>query len=304
MRLLRRRRYVPGDRNGRELTDVDRYWSSHTVRSEPFRSAEESLAYLEYRFEAYPLFREFMGLWGDHDGETILDYGCGPGNDLVGFVVYARPKRVIGIDVSQKALRLAERRLSLHGVDPERVTLVRGSDSTAKLALPPASVDYVHCAGVLQHTSDPVAIMREFRRVLTPDGRACVMVYNRDSVWFHLYTAYVRMVLEGAFAGLSVEQAFARNTDGPDCPIARCYRPDEFGAAAANAGFDARFRGGYLSRDELGWLAQRLEAALASRSLAREHKDFLRELEQDADGLPLFRGHHAGVGGVYELRPV
>ena len=129
------------------------------------------------------------------------------------------------------------------------------------------------------------------------------MVYNRDSVWFHLYTAYIRMIAEGAFAGLTVEEAFARNTDGPRCPIARCYRAERFAALACEAGFTATYRGGYLSRDELGWLAQHRESALDSPALSEEHKQFLRELEDDADGLPMYRGYHAGIGGVYELVP-
>lgn len=282
---------------------MDRYWSRHTVRSEGFRSAQESLDYLEHRFELYPLFRELMGLWGDHAGETILDYGCGPGNDLVGFAVHAAPARVVGLDVSHKALGLAAKRLELHGLGSDRVELNQISDSNPELPLADGTVDYVHCAGVLHHTSDPVAIMREFRRVLAESGRGCVMVYNRDSVWYHLYTAYVRMIVQGDFAGLTLEEAFARNTDGPRCPIAHCYRAEEFQALAGEAGFTAAYRGGYLSRDELAWLAEHRDAALASPALGEEHKRFLRDLEEDANGLPTYRGFHAGIGGVYELIP-
>ena len=64
---------------GREDTAVDRYWTGHTVNSRPFATAKASADYLEWRFAEYPLFRELSGLWGDHAGETVLDYGCGPG---------------------------------------------------------------------------------------------------------------------------------------------------------------------------------------------------------------------------------
>src|SRR5207249_11949097 len=69
-------------------TAVDAYWAGHTVCALPFQSAQESLAYLEWRFEQYPLFREFMQLYGQRDSQVVLDYGCGPGNDLVGFLVH------------------------------------------------------------------------------------------------------------------------------------------------------------------------------------------------------------------------
>ena len=96
-----------------DTTSVDRYWSSHTVNSTPFRSASASEKYLEWRFAEYPLFREFMGLWGDHTGHVVLDYGCGPGNDVTGFLLYSGADRVVGVDVSKKALELARARIEL-----------------------------------------------------------------------------------------------------------------------------------------------------------------------------------------------
>ena len=55
-------------------------------------------------------------MWGEHDGEVILDYGCGPGNDLVGYALYTGARRIVGVDVSPRALELARDRLALHGI--------------------------------------------------------------------------------------------------------------------------------------------------------------------------------------------
>jgi len=281
---------------------VDEYWSRHTVRAPSFLTRRRSERYLKWRFDQYPLFRELTGLWGDHDGEAVLDYGCGPGNDLVGLALYTRAARIVGMDVSRTALGLAADRLALHRVDPGRVELVELSDSQPRVPLEDESVNYVQCLGVLHHTSEPDLILRELHRVLHPGGRACVMVYNRDSVWFHLYTAYERMVLEGAFPGLGVQEAFARNTDGPECPISRSYPAPGFAALCERAGFEARYLGGYLSRRELNSLAESRERAIADERLGREHRDFLRELTLDPSGYPMYRGLYAGIGGVYELR--
>jgi ubiquinone/menaquinone biosynthesis C-methylase UbiE len=284
-------------------TAVDQYWSRHTVNSKPFTSAEESSAYLAWRFDQYPLYREFMDLWGDHDGQTVLDYGCGPGDDTTGFLLHSRASKVIGIDVSPKALDLTRRRLNLHGIEPDRVELILSSDASTTVPLGTASVDYFQSSGVLHHTSRPDALLKDLRRVLRSDGDARVMVYNYDSVWLHLYTAYVKVELEGAFSGLSVTEAFARNTDGEACPIARCYRPAEFGSLCEEAGFSWEFLGGYPARYEIELLREHREAAISSHVLAEEHRDFLRELETDENGYPVFRDAHAGVGGVYHLRP-
>src|SRR3954447_26649908 len=210
-------------------TAVDRYWSDWTVNSTPFTSPAASEEYLEWRFSAYPGFRELTGFWGDHGGETIVDYGCGPGNDVVGFLLYTGAAKVIGFDVSRKALDLAGQRIQLHGIDASRFELHRVEDGgPASLPLPSASADFVNCQGVLHHTSEPEAILAELRRIAKPTANGVVMVYNRDSIYFHLYVAYMRMVDQGLFTGASVEEAFTASTDGPDCPIARAYRPDDF----------------------------------------------------------------------------
>lgn len=281
---------------------VDRYWTRHMVRADEFKSSRESADYLEWRFEEYPLFREFSGLWGDHSGETILDYGCGPGNDVVGFLIHTDAARVIGMDVSSRALEATRRRLRLHDPDPGRVELVRISDSEVGIPLEDDSIDFFQSQGVLHHTSDPEGILREIHRVLRPGGEGRVMVYNRDSVWFHLFVAYMVKILDGLYPELDDEEAFQRTTDGPDCPIARCYRPGDFIALCDGAGFEAEFLGGYLSKHELGCIDEHLEGAIADERLAPGHREFLRELERDGNGYPTWRGKHAGIGGSYVLR--
>ncbi len=282
-------------------TPVDDYWGRHTVNSKPFTSAQESLDYLEWRFGEYPLFREFMGLYGDHTGQTVVDYGCGPGNDVVGYLVYSKAK-VIGIDVSAKALDLARHRIALHGIDPARYQLIRKSDADVSVPLETASVDHIYCEGVLHHTSDPAGILAEFHRVLKPNGTSCIMVYNKDSLFRNLWTAYGKMVLEGAFAGLSLDEAFTRNTDGEECPISRSYGGEEFCSMCREAGFDTEFRGGYLFKFELRYLAEHGAAALSDPRLPQEQRRFLRELTRDVNGFPMYRGKHAGIGGVYWLQ--
>lgn len=282
-------------------TAVDSYWGSHTVNSTPFKSRSESLDYLEWRFQQYPMFRELMDLWGDHSGQVVLDYGCGPGNDLTGFLEFSNPCKVIGIDVSQKALALASLRLSLHNFDAQQSQLIKISDASLEIPLENRLVDYIYCEGVLHHTSHPEQIMKEFRRILKPDGQACIMVYNYDSVWLHLYTAYDRMIRQNAFPGLHLLEAFTRNTDGTECPISRCYKPEDFLNLCTVAGFRAEFKGGYLSTTELDSLKTLASQALEDRRLSDEHKIFLKSLNYDKDGYPLFRGKYAGIGGVYSL---
>jgi SAM-dependent methyltransferase len=301
--LRRRARAAPPIRTvaGDGQSAVDRYWGQHTVRAPTFRSARQSRRYLDWRFDQYPLFQELSGLWGDHADEVLLDFGCGPGNDLTGFALYTGARRLIGVDVSLEALELAARRLALHRVEPDRIELIHRSDIQSKLPFDDESVDHVNCQGVLHHTSDPQAILREFRRVMKPSGTGCAMVYNRNSVFFHLYTAYERMVVEGAFPGLDIQEAFSRNTDGPDCPISRSYMPENFMGMCAAAGLEVTYAGGYLSNRELQSLRESLSGAVDDQRLPPEHRQFLRDLSYDSRGYPMDQGKYAGIGGVYRF---
>ena len=257
------------------VTATEAYWTHHTTRSEPFRSAGESLAYLDWRDTEYPLFHRLMGLWGDHSEHTVLDYGCGPGNDLVGFLVHGHAREAIGIDASQTALDLAASRLALHGLT---ATLLKVSDDVPVVPLPDGSVDHIYCQGVLHHVSHPAEILAEFHRVLRPTGDAVVMVYNPDSI-------HIRHNFGIADRAAAID-AFQRSADG-GAPVARTWSRAEFSALCR--GFRVEYRGGFYTQDEMAaWSGPRL--------------GFLSGL-RDVGGFPYRGAYPAGLGAVYSLRP-
>lgn len=147
-------------------TEISKYWTGHTVRYDYFTSAKDSLDYRKNVFEMYPKYREFADMDRQHDGEVILDYGCGPGNDLTWYTQMSNPKMVIGMDVSTTSLERAQFRMALHGVSSEQCRLIKIDESAGKIPLEDESIDFVSCQGVLMHTSKPEAILKEFCRVL------------------------------------------------------------------------------------------------------------------------------------------
>jgi hypothetical protein len=100
-----------------------------------------------------------------------------------------------------------------------------------------------------------------------------------------------------------LDEAFRRLTDGTDCPISRHYSAADMTALCEKAGFSAHYAGGYLSRHELQQMKLQWATAISDDRLARQHRDFLRSLTFDAAGYPMLHGYHAGIGGVYHLRP-
>ena len=296
--IRRLRRWVSTRRRPTDV-DVRDYWTSHNVTSHlRFRSASESLDYFHWRNSQYPGYIELMPVSG-FDRTIILDFGCGPGHDLVGFGTYSKPARLVGADVSSASLAEARDRLALHGIEAELTELKPG----AALPFESGTFDHVHASGVLHHLPDPEAALCELRRVLRPSGTASVMVYNRNSIWMHLRVAYQRTIVEGLYPELTLDERFARSTDGEDCPISRSYQPDAFVALAGRAGFDAVFAGAAVSLTELDLMPLRFRA-LMDRRLPVESRQFLETLTFDQQLMPCANGHRAGIAGVYHLRPL
>jgi SAM-dependent methyltransferase len=275
------------------------FWSAYNVTEHRrFRDREESLRYFGWRSEQYFDYLAHMPVTGQ-DGKVVLDYGCGPGHDLVGFVEYSRPARLIGMDVSAASLREAEERLALHGA---RLELVRISEDIARLPLGDASVDYIHCSGVLHHVPDPMAVLKEFRRVLRPAGEARIMVYNYDSIWLHLHAAYILRFTRSNRRPETVREAFRKSTDTEDCPLSEAWTPADVADMAVRAGFACRHLGNAVSVRELMILPRRFEAVL-SADLEDEHRRFLLGLTFDRRGLPYWQDKAAGIDACYLLEP-
>lgn len=272
------------------------YWTEHLVDHAHFTSVAQSLHHFAWRNAQYPDYIELMPVDGQ-DGKVVVDYGCGPGNDLIGFSEFSRPARLIGIDVSATALEKAAARLALHGKNAE---LLHVDERANVIPLPDGSVDFVHTSGVLHHCANLDAVLKEIHRILKPGGELAVMVYNYDSLWLHLYTAWMHRIKTGMYADLPLLDAFRRTTDGPDCPIAHCYRPEEFTALVSPYGFTGGLRGVSIALSELYWMRERLDALMDPR-LPDEHRDFLATLTFDERGIPHTNGRVAGINACFRF---
>jgi ubiquinone/menaquinone biosynthesis C-methylase UbiE len=102
-------------------------------------------------------------------GQDVLDVGCGPGTITVDLARRVAPGHVLGIDLAEGPLAGARATAADQGVP---VTFAVGD--VYALDLPDDAVDVVHAHQVLQHLGDPVAALREMRRVCRPDGVVAV----------------------------------------------------------------------------------------------------------------------------------
>jgi SAM-dependent methyltransferase len=98
-------------------------------------------------------------------GAEVLDVGCGPGSLTADLAREVAPGRVVGVDSSAGVLETARTAAAAAGVEVD----LRMGD-VYRLGLPDDAFDVVHAHQLLQHLADPVAALREMRRVCRPGG--------------------------------------------------------------------------------------------------------------------------------------
>lgn len=279
---------------------VDRHWQSHTIRGRFFLRRQDSLDYIKQLTDGRPFKRQLLLLHGPHTGKVILDYGCGPGNDLAGFAEFSGAARIIGIDISRRALRQARARVSWHTREANLFEFIKIRDEDTIIPLGERSVDYIQSLGVIHHTSRPDKIFAEFARILRPNGEIRIMLYNADSIYIQLTIGYLRRLIHGLQSNMTPEKAFEQSAD-LEAPIAHCVRPADVLAWVSDSGLTCEFLGGYFVPGEREDFRQFRSEALTHPRLSDEQREFLANLAEDQNGFPFYRGKPAGLGGVYRL---
>lgn len=129
---------------------------------DPKQFYDKSWQQTEERFEKrYPIILEMVGT-----NKKVLDIGCGKG--LLSSLIQKQNNNVIGIDISDKALKETERK----GIKVKKVNLEDG------LPFSNDGFDCVVCSEVIEHLFDPLKLLKEIRRVLKNDGLVIITIPN------------------------------------------------------------------------------------------------------------------------------
>ena len=211
-----------------ELGQVRDFWQARAcgevyAQGESLRDRLGAQARARYALEPYLCpFARF------EDGREldVLEIGVGMGADHLEWARH-RPRSLTGVDLTPHAVELTRARLALQDL-PSRLVVT----DAERLPFRDASFDLVYSWGVIHHSPDTGAAVREIQRVLRPAGRARVMIYqHRSLVGVMLWLRYA--FLAGR-PWRSLREIYARHLESPGT---KAYTPAE--ARAMFSGFEA-----------------------------------------------------------------
>jgi 2-polyprenyl-6-hydroxyphenyl methylase/3-demethylubiquinone-9 3-methyltransferase len=114
-------------------------------------------------------------------GQRVLDVGCGGG--ILTDAMARRGAAVLGIDLSTKALRVAE----LHALEAQTPDVQYREVSVEALAAEqPATFDAITCMEMLEHVPDPGSVVRACAALVKPGGWVFFSTINRNPKAFLL----------------------------------------------------------------------------------------------------------------------
>lgn len=121
-----------------------------------------------------PLRLEYIDDTVSLAGKTVLDVGCGGG--ILSESMAQKGARVIGIDLGEKALKVAQLHSLESGINVDyRLIAV---EQLAKEA--PASFDVVTCLEMLEHVPDPASVVQACAALVKPGGHVFFSTINRN----------------------------------------------------------------------------------------------------------------------------
>ena len=281
-----------------KYTSSQKFWNKNIVDcpKNGFENVESSLNHLEWRNNQYIDSIHHLKM-NQLNNKIVLDYGCGPGNDIININQLSKPKKVIAVDVSDRALIQAKKRVDLHKI---QVDLIKINEKEKIIDIDNESIDVIQSNGVLHHIDDLQFVFSEFSRILKKNGIVRVMIYNKNSIWYHLHVAFEMKIKKRLFTGLTLDELFSKTTDGFDCPISKCYKPQDFIDVCNKNRFKGKLVGVSISLFEMSKIALMWEAQ-KSKLLNSESVNFLKKIEFNNKGIPYYNNNVAGINSYFEL---
>lgn len=164
-------------------------------------------------------FSNFIHGYENSKGLKVLDYGCGNAYVLSQYAKHGA--EVYGVDITETAIRLSKERFALMGLQG---TFIKNDGQ--HILCEDNTFDIACSMGVLHHFEKPERVVDELYRVLKPDGKIIVMLYNKYSFRNMVTFPHQKYFGTTKYRGKPLQQI--RNmSNGDNCPLTLVYSKSE-----------------------------------------------------------------------------
>jgi 2-polyprenyl-6-hydroxyphenyl methylase/3-demethylubiquinone-9 3-methyltransferase len=171
--------------------------------------------------EINPLRLEWIDRHAQLAGKEVLDVGCGGG--ILAEAMARLGARVTGIDLSDKALRVAE----LHLLESRLDIQYRKAMAEEFAAAHPGAFDVVTCMELLEHVPQPESMVAACARLVRPGGQVFFSTINRNPKAYLFAVIGAEYVLNLLPKGTHDYQRFIKPSELSRWSRAAGLRPDE-----------------------------------------------------------------------------
>lgn len=199
------------------IQKVHDFWNAAACGEDLYLQSTDQAGYLaqmKARYALEPFIKPFAQAERTN-ARDVLEIGVGLGADHQLFAESGA--KLTGVDLTERAIEHVKRRFKLFGLRSHLQTA-----NAECLPFADNSFDVVYSWGVLHHSPDTPAAIREVWRVLRSGGEARVMIYHKHSLVGYMLWARYALLAGKPWRGLN--QIYAEHLESPGT---KAYTIDE-----------------------------------------------------------------------------
>lgn len=168
------------------MNNIEEYWNIQPpiININDEKNIEWCNKTSQFRFNIAPHIYKWLE-FDKFKNKNVLDIGCGSGIDICEYAKYNC--NVFGIDITDKAVELSKQRLNILNFNGD-INKYDGNNIPHENE----KFDLVRSNGVLHHSPNMEHILTEIYRILKPNGKLKLMLYNKNSILYYYSILYLR----------------------------------------------------------------------------------------------------------------
>lgn len=175
------------------MSSVKKFWNKNTCGFFEKNKKIDDMQYFnilsQKRYESYWEILKFAPFKRTYK-KKVLEIGLGVGNDADEFV--KNKADYYGVDLTSSSVNFVRKRLKKkYNYNVNKIITCDSKKTPFKNNF----FDVIYSFGVIHHSKKTEKIIQEIKRILKPDGKIFIMIYNRSSIFYFIEILIFRRLL-------------------------------------------------------------------------------------------------------------